>query len=230
MLLVSVALASPAQGAPAAASSSPAGGEEQALDDFRNQLAAASSVEARDDLARFDSLSATDRQTLERYLTGETSPWAITPSPRATTRVNGTTRVVTDGAARWISTVSDGHPETPPARGATYSVHSSADETFTLVGITISKTRVWADYRTGSGIVTNLVDYGCQLVSNYDPFSKIKVSRQSGILSGGQATYKCSVLVERGVPTPWGQVNTTTRSAYQFMRVAGRGISAHGWM
>ncbi|WP_157887673.1 hypothetical protein [Frondihabitans sp. PAMC 28766] len=58
---------------------------------------------------------------------------------------------------------------------------------------------------TGSGRVQKLKDYGCQLVSNYDPFSNISISKQSGIFSGGQATYKCYVVVKRGVPTPWGR-------------------------
>ncbi|RKR75655.1 hypothetical protein [Frondihabitans australicus] len=75
----------------------------------------------------------------------------------------------------------------------------------------------------------SLTDYGCQLVKNYDPFSSISMSKQSGILSGGKATYKCYVVVKRGVPSPWGQISTSTRSAYQYMTAAGSGVTAHGW-
>lgn len=140
----------------------------------------------------------------------------------------GDRAVADDGRARWIA---ESVEEIDPVgvRAATYSVHSRSDQTVKLAGITISKTRVWADYKTGSGVVKSVTDYGCQLVSSIDPFSSITTSKQSKVLSSGKATVKCAVVVRRGVPTPWGQISTTTRSAYQYMRVNGSRIEAQGW-
>lgn len=201
-----------------------------ALNSFRAELASQKDAGESTSLASFDALGESERTELARYLTGETSLSATAPPADAAREQSGSSVVATAGNARWVSTVGEEtEPDDATGRATTYKVHSYADETFTLVGITISKTRVWADYTTGSGIVKSLTDYGCQLVSNYDPFSSISVSKQSAILSGGKATYKCYVTVKRGVPSPWGQISTTTRSAYQYMQVSGPGVGGHGW-
>jgi hypothetical protein len=210
-----------------------------ALAGMRKKIAdsAANDPSAAADLANFDALTAAQRSELAGYLLGDAS--LVTPPATASRSAVAGTNVAIKGDARWISSTGTSKAITPrlgqrsamtAMSAATYSVHSYADEVFNFAGITISKTRVWADCTTGSDVVLGISDYGCQMVQNYDLFSSITTSKQSGILSGGKATFKCYVVIERGAPTPLGQITWRTASAYQYMTVTGTGISAHGFM
>lgn len=218
--------------------------EQSALSSLRAALAeagAAGSKVAATNLIAFDSLTSAQSLGLARYLTGKSGITAAGPSPAATTRVVGGITVSTDGDARWVSESRVAVPkdlhraEAAKARATfapaavTYGVHSYTNESFAIAGITLSTTRVWADYVTGSGVVQRIRDYGCQLIFNFEPSAEITTTKQSQSLSGGKATFKCLVTVKRGIPTPWGQITTSTRQGYQYMSVNGRGVYSHGW-
>lgn len=216
--------------------------ERSALDAFHASLTdgvAAGADGAADNLDAFNSMTADESLGLAQYLTGETELSPVTPSDDATVSEAGTVTVATDGDAQWVTEAEStrsvagqaklGQTRAAAAAAATYNVHSHADESFVFAGITVSKTRVWADYVTGSGVVKSIRDYGCQLVQNYEPTAEISTVEQSKSLSGGKATFKCKVTVKRGAPTPWGQITWSTRQAYQYMSVNGPGVYAHGW-
>ena len=206
---------------------------EFALTEFRSNLTAQSSTnsDAANNLARFDALSPEQRDELAHFLLGESTPHLtetdMTLGALQTTATDGDFQVMTtDGDFQWNSTLS-----APPATSTTttYSVHATGDETFSFAGIVITRTRVWADYVTGSGVVKRIANYGCQAITNYDAFAEVKVSNAGSSLSGGRATFLCDVVVKRGVPTAWGHVSWSTRSGIQYLSVNGRGVTGHEW-
>lgn len=224
-LTASPAMASGGQGT----SESSLDQRQQVLDDFRASLALEAEADevASRNLTLYDALEQAQRDELARYFLGE-----ITPVLRqeATEILSDATSVISDGDFSIESTASDSSQATRAvARATTYNVHSTADEEFRFAGILISKTRVWADYVTGSGRVLSTTNYGCQVLNNYDVFSEITVSQAGSSLSGGEATFLCNVVVRRGAPTPWGQINWSTASGIQFMTVNGPGVKARGW-
>jgi hypothetical protein len=203
---------------------------DSALSQFRKGLTsqAPSDNVAAQSVARFDALTPAKRKTLALYLLGQFTPNVM----KSTIPAGGGQQSTVDGDFQQVAQASD--PVGPAsgklfASAATYSVHSTADESFYFAGILISRTRVWADYTTGSGVVKSVQNYGCQVLNNYDIFSTISTSKAGQSLSGGSATFLCNVVVKRGVPTPWGTISWSTRTALQYLSVNGSRVTGHGW-
>lgn len=201
--------------------------------------AASGQPDAAQSLTSFDRLTTTQRAELARYLLGERPMPTIPPARATVVRTGTSTTTAAEGDLSW--TVTTGTTVMPvralgvstsavTPMATTHNVHSYYDSSFTFAGVTIIKTRVWGDYKTGSGRVLSITDYGCQVVANYEPTAQVSTSKQSSVLSGGKATFKCYVVVSRGAPTPWGQIAWSTKSSYQYMQVNGPGVEARGWM
>jgi len=190
---------------------------------------------------RFDALSPSQLTQFSLYLTGDIDPFAsIGQTSAAGSGFTDTRHVqhigdfqLTAETNSDIGLGSQGGGVVGPSRlrmaATIYNVHSSYDYTYSFAGVKLIKTRVWADYKTQSGVLKSVTDWACQIVQNYDIQAEVSSTKQSRVLSGGVATFKSYVVSKRGVPTPWGQITTSTRSGYQYMKVNGAGIVSSGW-
>lgn len=80
-----------------------------------------------------------------------------------------------------------------------------------------------SSYEDSGTTAKKRLGYSCTVVRNIQPFTQVTTSKSSGSISGGQATAKCKVIVERGVPTPWGTIAWSTYSAIQRLSATGNG-------
>ncbi|WJY01040.1 hypothetical protein [Curtobacterium sp. 458] len=181
------------------------------------------------ELASFDRLSSTQRNELASYF--------LYPAPRGNPNASGAPvehgTVRSSGDFEWGVDFDVSEAETPLAEqpGITAASRSSwGTQWFSFAGIKLTETKVSMTYEYSGTTARKMLGYSCTVVRNIQPFTEVRTSKNSGYVSGGQATSKCKVVVKRGVLTPWGTVAWSTYSAIQRLSARGNGaITANRW-
>ena len=134
------------------------------------------------------------------------------PTTKARHTKVGSTDVAVDGDSVWTYSESE-TKTTIVASSATAAPLAAAFSTvtrnvwgtqsFAFAGITLTQTKVWGKYTTNGTTVTSIVDYGIQLVVNYQPFTYVTVTPQSATTNGVSVTFKGKVRVDRGPIYGW---------------------------
>lgn len=190
------------------------------LEELRASLVAASASGdpvAAANVVAFDALTAAQRTELTAVLTGNSDATPEGPTADATVNNTATGTVAVDGDAQWVTTDSATPP--PPDRkdlshtNAVYTRSIWGTQWFKFAGITMTETKVWGKYKTNGTRVTSVVDYGSNLVRNYQPLTSVQVNNQSAVISGGSVTFKAKVRVDRG-PAPWIGFNWSSKEQY----------------
>ena len=168
---------------------------------------------------KLENLSFSQREELERYFNGERKVDLET--------VKGGKLSVDGDFSREVKT---GASLTNYAVGGQKFIQSSSE--FKFAGISITKTKVSGSYNTEPGVgATQILSHQCTVEHNYQPLTKVNTQKGDAYANGGEATFLCSVEVTRGVPTPWGDVNWSTRNATQGVVGNGDGVVVkEGWM
>lgn len=115
---------------------------------------------------------------------------------------------------------------------STSNRHIQSSDEFKFAGISITRTKVSGSYEatTGAG-ATRILSHQCIVEHNYDPLAQVNSEKQDSYVSSGNATFLCRVQVRLGVPTPWGQINWSDRTASQGVVGNGNGVVINqGWM
>ena len=104
-------------------------------------------------------------------------------------------------------------------------------DSFSVAGVTISETRVTGTYEVENGAATAINSHSCDVTRDYDPLAKISSEKSDAYVSNGEATFLCSVNVQRGVPTPWEHVNWSNKTQLQGVVGNGNGdVVNQGWL
>lgn len=202
--------------------------EMSVVQDLASRLAGGDE-EAHRDLERLNAMTDAERKRLGLFLTGENATDYARPDGVTTLSRDGRS-IRKLGDAEWVTETSETTTRTADStRVAKYNVHSSADETFKFAGISLTKTRVWGDYVTGSGKVLKTTGKGSQVLHNYQPLTEISTFDYAPLLSGGKALFRAKISVRRG-PAPWLGGSWSTKEGIQYFRANGPGVYAHGWM
>lgn len=183
------------------------------------------------EVVAFDRLTADQRHELSSYLLDPAVASATVAASEE--RVLGAEAVRTSGDFEWgeaeaSAAVQDEDGTGVGARAASRA--SWATQWFAFAGIRLTETKVAMSYEYSGTTATKMLGYSCTVVRNVQPFTEVRTSKNSGYISGGQATAKCKVVVKHGVLTPWGTVAWSTYSAIQRLSVKGNGaITADRW-
>lgn len=228
-MALAAACAVPASAASAATeNSTPRATESSVLSGFRSDLERSGSSA---DVTAFDALDAGQRHELASYFLDPEVAERVTDE--AAVRADTSTTTDQDRGFRWGGMVS-----LDPARGldqhgaaiSAASRTSTGRQWFAFAGIRLTETKVSETYEYSGSTARRLLGYSCTVVRNIQPFTQVSSSKNSGYISGGQATSKCKVVVKRGVPTPWGTIAWSTYSSIQRLSARGNGaVTFNGW-
>lgn len=151
----------------------------------------------------------------------------------AAARTHTSTTTDQDRGFRWGGTGSLEPARQSNEHGATINAASrtsAGTQWFAFAGIKLTETKVSETYEYTGSTARKLLGYSCTVVRNIQPFTQVSSSKNSGYISGGQATSTCKVVVKRGVPTPWGTIAWSTYSSTQRLSARGNGaVTFNGW-
>lgn len=183
------------------------------------------------DLAAFDALDAGQRHELASYFLDPEMAERVAVDMAA--RANTSMTAGQDRGFQRGGTRSPEPGQQQDEKGATISAASrtsSGTQWFAFAGIRLTETKVSETYEYSGSTARKLLGYSCTVVRNIQPFTQVSSSKNSGYISGGQATSKCKVVVKRGVPTPWGTIAWSTYSSIQRLSARGNGaVTFNGW-
>lgn len=177
------------------------------------------------DIAAFDALDGAQRDELASYFLDPEVEQRIVDAagtPRGGSMVSGTGTGFQWG---W-----SGSPSQTEQDGRASSRTTWGTQWFAFAGIKLTETKVSETYEYSGTTARRMLGYSCTVVRNVQPFTQVSTSKNSGYISGGQATATCKVVVNRGVPTPWGTIAWSTYSAVQRLSARGNGaVTFNGW-
>lgn len=192
--------------------------------------AAAGDSLAKENLEALAALSGEQRDELGEILAGQSTITAAEPSANAEISVLGNTRIAVDGDAVWglTETVVNGDGAGEAGTLAVAAIRSIwGTQWFAFAGITLTETKVWGEYNVSGSTVTSIIDWGAQLVVNYQPFTTVTVTEHSAVRSGGSVTFKGKVRVERGPVYGWYW--STVESYHTVTGNAAGSVTFNGW-
>lgn len=212
LAISSIALTSLLVGAGASAAS--AGTTPESVVQLENQFEKAQAEgdsTAEDNLDKLHQLNDNEKKELDQLLTGEKKD---------------------SSHLSWNETQQAKRVAEPFAEGSTQAAKKYniwGTQAMTFAGIKLTETKVSANITTNGSKATKVNSKSSKLVKNYQPLTNVTVSNPSSKISGGNATIKAKVRVERG-PAPGLGGNWSTKESFHTIVGNGKGkVISNSW-
>jgi len=191
-----------------------ADGEPESVEQLERQFEkaqAAGDSTAEDNLEKLHKLTDAEKIELDELMGGQREE-----SPRLSWDEAQQTRQVSE-------------PQSKSSTQASKKHNIWGTQAMTFAGIKLTETKVSATITTNGTKVTKVNSSSSKLVKNYQPLTNVTVADPSSKISGGKATVKAKVRVERG-PAPGLGGNWSTKESYHTIVGSGKGkVVSNTW-